>query len=130
MITTFEDLEVWKSCREVYREVRKICKAMPKNEFDLKDNILRAARSTTRNIAEGYGRFSYQENSQFCRISRESMYEVLDDIITLKEDEFIDQDQYLMMRNKIETAIRILNGYINYLQKAKKDNDSKDQNNH
>ena len=127
MITTFEDLEAWKSCREVYREVRKICRAMPKNEFDLKDNILRAARSTTRNIAEGYGRFSYQENTQFCRISRGSLYEILDDIITLKEDEFIDQNQYLMMRNKIETAIKILNGYIKYLQNAKNDNNPKNQ---
>ena len=127
MITTFEDLEAWKSCREGYREVRKICRAMPKNEFDLKDNILRAARSTTRNIAEGYGRFSYQENTQFCRISRGSLYEILDDIITLKEDEFIDQNQYLMMRNKIETAIKILNGYIKYLQNAKNDNNPKNQ---
>ena len=64
-IKSFEDLECWKACRELSRFVSKLVKNNPRDEFDLKDNIRRAARSTTRNIAEGYGGFHFQENSQF-----------------------------------------------------------------
>ncbi|MCG2460892.1 four helix bundle protein [Flavobacteriaceae bacterium F89] len=38
----------------------------------------RASRSVTHNISEGYGGFHYSENAQFCRTSRGSAYELLD----------------------------------------------------
>lgn len=92
---------------------------LPKNEFDLRDNISRAARSTTRKIAEGFGRFYYQENIQFCRIARGSLFEIMDYAITLKEENYITNETYSEGRQKIDYAIKILNGYVLYLQKQK-----------
>lgn len=120
--TSFEQLECWKACRDVMKWVRIAVSKMPAKEFDLKDNISRAARSTTRNIAEGFGCFHYQENIQFCRISRGSLFEIIDDMITLLEENFISREEYNDGRSKIEYAIKLLNGYIQYLQKQ---NDSK-----
>ena len=117
--TSFEQLECWKACRVVLKWVKEAVVKLPVREFDLKDNITRAARSTTRNIAEGFGRFSYQENIQFCRISRGSLFEITDDAITLYEENYITEEEYKNGRQKIDYAIKLLNGYIQYLQRQK-----------
>lgn len=120
-IHTFEDLDCWKVCREVQREISQLIKVLPQDEkYALADNMKRAARSTTRNIAEGFGRHHHQENIQFCRISRGSLYELLDDLITLSAEGYILADEYRRIRKSIERAILILNGYIRYLGKAKR----------
>jgi len=76
----------------------------------------RAARSTTRNIAEGFGRHHHGENIQFCRISRGSLTELQDDCITAFEQNYLTAEQYEEGREKIETALKLLNGYIRYLK--------------
>lgn len=78
----------------------------------------RAARSATRNIAEGYGRFHYKENIQFCRQSRGSLFELIDDLITSKDEHYITDSEFSEGKIKIERALSILNGYINYLRSA------------
>ena len=66
-ISTFEDLQCWKDCRVLRLFVAKeVFPALPKDErYRLGDQLLRAARSTTANIAEGYGRFHYLDNAKF-----------------------------------------------------------------
>ena len=75
-IKTFEDLECWKACRVLRIFVAKtVAPVLPKDEkFGLTNQILRAARSTTANIAEGYGRFHYLDNAKFCSNSRGSLW--------------------------------------------------------
>lgn len=98
--------------------VRTISTKFPKEEnFDLKDNMRRTARSATRNIAEGFGRHHHNENIQFCRIARGSLYEVIDDTITAYEEKYVTTEQYQYGRVLINKAITLLNGYINYLRK-------------
>ena len=90
---------------------------IPKHEqYSLVDNIKRAARSSTRNIAEGFGRHHHGENIQFCRISRGSLFEVIDDLITSLEEQYIDSEEYKIGRQKTEKAIHSVNGYFKYLK--------------
>ena len=118
----FEDLECWKACTEVRRFITELVKAYPKEEkFALVDDMKRAARSITHNLAEGFGRFHYQENIQFCRISRGSLYELIDQLITSKDDSYITPEQYEKGRSLISKALPLLNGYIKYLFRAKRD---------
>jgi four helix bundle protein len=117
-IESFEDLHCWQACREVIGFTKRIITTLPKEEkYDLASNMKRAARSTTRNIAEGYGRHHHKENIQFCRISRGSLTELLDDFITCHEDGFISNEELLIARNTITRAVKVLNGYINYLKR-------------
>ena len=118
---SFEDLECWREATKVRRNIKEILKQFPPHEkFGLTDNMRRASRSITQNIAEGYGRFHYQENIQFCRISRGSLFELIDQYITAQDEGYISVLEYKTGREQIDTALRILNGYINYLEKQKK----------
>lgn len=117
---SFEELDCWKACREVRLFIMQLIKKFPKEEkFALFDDMKRAARSTTHNIAEGFGRFHYQENIQFCRHSRGSLHELIDQLITAKDDRYIQDDEYEEGKKLISKALALLNGYINYLSRQK-----------
>ena len=81
--------------------------------------MIKAARSSTACIAEGYGRFHYQENIQFCRQSRGSLYKLIDHVDTALECGHLDNQHGEALINHIKTAIRLLNGYIKYLKERK-----------
>jgi four helix bundle protein len=120
-ITTFEDLEVWKFCRELRNKLTDLAKSLPGEEkFRLTDQIIRAARSMTSNIAEGYGRFHYQENIQFCRQSRGSLYELIDHLSICMDEGYIDNTRFTEYREDCIRGIQLVNGYIRYLSKQKK----------
>lgn len=109
-IKSFEDLECWKASVEVRKLISTFIKELPGFErYDLIDNMKRASRSATRNIAEGYGRYHYQENIQYCRQSRGSLFELIDDLITAKDEGYISEQEYLEGRRKIEKALQLLN---------------------
>ena len=86
------------------------------------DQTVRASRSATANIAEGYGRFHYQENIQFCRQARGSLYELIDHHTVAEECGYLDSSHCNQMIEKIKTAIIRLNAYIKY-QKTRKQNE-------
>ena len=119
-IRSFEDLECWKACRVLRIFVaRALCKALPKEErFRLSDQLLRAARSTTANIAEGYGRFHYLDNAKFCSNARGSAWEVLDHIITAEDEGLAPKEITCEARSHVQKAVALLNGYIAYLRRA------------
>lgn len=118
-IRSFEDLHCWKACRDVRMFAAKVVRSLPSDErFRLTDQILRAARSTTANIAEGYGRFHYQENLQYCRQARGSLYETLDHFIAGNDEGLFADDDVARFRDLFACAVELLNGYINYLDRA------------
>lgn len=117
-ITSFEDLECWQACRRLRIFIAKtIVPLLPKDErYGLVSQILRAARSTTANIAEGYGRFHYLDNAKFCSNARGSCYETLDHLITAHDETMISDNLLSKGRDLVNEAGKILNGYIKYLQ--------------
>jgi len=117
---SFEDLECWKACTEVRRFITELVKKYPKEEkYALVDDMKRAVRSTTHNLAEGFGRFHYQENIQFCRHTRGSLFELIDQLITSLDDGYITAEEYEKGRELISKALALVNGYINYLSRQK-----------
>ncbi|MBM3130271.1 MAG: four helix bundle protein [Chloroflexi bacterium] len=119
-IRTFEDLDCWKRCRELRVFIAKeIVPILPKQErFHLGAQILDAARSTTANLAEGYGRFHYLDNAKFCSNARGSCYEVLDHLITSNDEGMIPPDKLARGRELVMVAVQVINGYMNYLKRA------------
>lgn len=127
-LKSFEELNCWKEAVSLRRDLKVTISNFPKHEeYKLKDQLLRCLRSVTNNIAEGYGRFNYQENIQFCRISRGSLYETIDHLIIAEEEKYISAEELINRKEQINKCLAILNGYINYLKKAK-DADNKNNN--
>ena len=117
-IAHFTDIEAWKLARELRIAVYSLIEKLPTEEkYNLASQLRRAAISCTANIAEGYGRFHFQENIQFCRISRGSMYEIQDQLITCLDNEHIAKEEYETIWDLAKNAIRVLDGYIRYLKK-------------
>ncbi len=88
-------------------------------KYALTSQLRRSSRPVSDNIAEGYGRFHYQENIQFCRIARGSLCESLNQVITARDENYIDGDLLQQFRERFGKTKAILNGYINYLVKTK-----------
>ena len=120
---SFEELACWKEARNLRLFVKiNIITKLPNSErFALIDQIKRSSRSVGNNISEGYGRFHFQENIQFCRIARGSLFETLDHGIVAFDEGYISKENLNELRNIQNKTLLILNGYIKYLmnQKAK-----------
>lgn len=120
-LKSFEDLECWKAARELRIFVAQniIPKFSVDDKYALTSQLRRSSRSVSDNIAEEYGRFHYQENIQFCRTARGSLCESLNQVITARDENYIDEDLLQQFRERFERTKAIINGYINYLVKTK-----------
>jgi four helix bundle protein len=87
--------------------------------FALTSQLRRAAVSVTANLAEGYGRFSYQENIQFCRQSRASVYELRDHLTTALDAGYITHQEYKQHDLHAVEVVKLLNGYIRSTRQRK-----------
>ena len=115
-----EDLNVWIKCRELKNKLSKIARELPAEEkYRLTDQLIRASRSVTNNIAEGYGRFHFQENIQFLRQSRGSLYECKDHLYCALDDGYISMEKFNLLKEECSICLKILNGYIKYLKDRK-----------
>src|SRR5271157_5730302 len=112
-VRDFKDLEVWQTARELRREMYGVAKGLPDVEkFGLASQIRRAAVSVTANIAEGYGRFGYQENAQMCRQARGSLYELRDHLTTCVDEGYLNVADAKRLDALIQTVTRLVNGYL------------------
>ena len=120
-VNSFEELECWKASRELrIFASRKVISNFPADErYALTSQLRRSSRSVSDNIAEGYERFHHQENIQFCRQARGSLHESLNQVLTAEEEGYINETLVLEYRTLFKKTEAILNGYINYLKRAK-----------
>ena len=115
---SFTDLDVWKKARAFKNEMFELVKSFPMEEkFRLADQLIRASRSITANIAEGHGRFTFKDQLHFCILSRGSLSECLNHLVDAFDLKIINQDQLLHYKQQIEEVEKLLNGYITYLRK-------------
>jgi len=120
--STFETLEVWKKSRALRIKISKLVKRFPTEEkYRLQDQMIRASRSITANIAEGYGRFHFQENIQYKRQARGSLYELIDHLCVAADENYIDDETYMNEKSDIFDIIKLINGYIKYLKERKEE---------
>ncbi len=124
----FTTLECWQKAREVRKFfVEEVLHLIPSEEkYHFKMQIKDALVSITANLAEGYGRFHYREGIQFYLIARGSLFEFKDHLISGLDFGYFSEDLVETGVNRIETAKKSLNGYINYtLNKLKQNTQNK-----
>ena len=117
---SFEKLEVYKLSREYRKEIYKLTYKLPKEEqYNLIMQMRKAALSLTNNIAEGHGRYHYQENIQFLRQSRGSLEELFDDLNVCIDENYVDTEHLEGLKQQGYALLKKLNGYVKYLKGQK-----------
>jgi len=86
-----------------------------------------ASDSISSNIAEGFGRFHYKENKNFCYFSRGSIIETKGWLRKARNRNLITEHQFLDLIGQLETIHLKLNIYIKAI--GKKIDNSKSTNN-
>lgn len=113
-----EDLEVY-NLSEVISD--KIWGLVMEWDYFAKDTIgkqiCRGADSISANIAEGYGRYHFRENKNFCYYSRGSILEVKSFLRKSKNRNLISEDCYSELYTELHTIHLKLNAYIKYIGK-------------
>jgi four helix bundle protein len=120
-VMNLDQLEVWRLSRDFAVTIyKKVVPLLPPGEkYNLADQLKRAAASIPANIAEGHGRFYFQDNVRFCYIARGSLTEVQSHLALAKELGFITLEIYNGVTNEAEAVARAINSWIAYLKKAK-----------
>ncbi len=127
-LRSFEELRCWQAGRRLRMFVQGLLARMPKEEaFLMVSQLKRASRSVTHNIAEGFGRENAQDNLRFCRVSRGSLMEVLDQLITCADEGLITPEELREGRDLFTETRALLEGYMEYLGKAKSDNQLREE---
>jgi four helix bundle protein len=115
-----DDFELYKVARKFRKRTYCLVKQLPREEkYGLAIQMRRAAVSVTNNIAEGHGRWHYQENIRFCCISRGSVDEMIDDFNTCQDEGYGEQGLVGELKVEAYDLIHRINSYIAYLRKTK-----------
>jgi four helix bundle protein len=120
-----DDFELYCVARKFRIKTYRLLKLLPPEEkYALANQMRRAAVSVTNNIAEGHGRWHYQENIRYCGIARGSVDELIDDFNICQDENYGDPGLVVEPKNDAYDLIRRINGYIAYLRKSKQGDDS------
>jgi four helix bundle protein len=121
-IKRLESLETWCKSKEfslrIYREVLPL---LPSEEkWNLNQQMRRSSLSVPSNIAEGYGRYYYQDNIRFCYNARGSLEETLSHLVIAHEMNYVTKSLFDSLELDGEKLTQLINGYIGYLKRSKK----------
>jgi four helix bundle protein len=72
-----------------------------------------AADSIAFNLSEGYGRFHYKENKNFCHYSRGPAKETFTGMIKAGSRNLMTDEQYNSLPLKMDSYFRLMQGYVN-----------------
>ncbi|WDZ99399.1 four helix bundle protein [Mucilaginibacter sp. SJ] len=115
---TLEDLEVYRLADSFSDEIWFIVSEW---DYFTKDTvgkqIVRSADSISANIAEGYGRYHYKENRNFCYFSRGSILETKGWLQKSKKRNLITEEQFDDLFEKLQVIHLKLNAYLKFIGK-------------
>src|ERR1700744_6707988 len=113
-----EDLEVYQLAESFGDEIWFIVNEW---EYFAKDTVgkqmARSADSISANIAEGYGRYHYKENRNFCYFSRGSIIETKGWLKKSKNRGLITEENFTLLMDKLQSIHLKLNAYIKFIGK-------------
>nr|AIA16220.1 RibD C-terminal domain protein [uncultured bacterium]AIA17070.1 FGGY family of carbohydrate kinases, C-terminal domain protein [uncultured bacterium] len=75
--------------------------------------LIKSSDSIAANISEGYGRYFYKENRNFCFYARGSLTETKTWIAKAINRDLIPKEEIGLILKELEVLHKLLNGYIN-----------------
>lgn len=112
-IYNFTDLNCWKEAHRLAILIYKATQSFPKDErFSLIDQIRRSAVSVTSNIAEGFGRNTAKDKSQFYAIARGSIYELESQLLIARDLGYLRVNDFDDFKAILTSTGKMLSGLI------------------
>jgi four helix bundle protein len=117
-----ERLQIWKDSLQLAVDICKnVIPLFPIDEkYALATQIRRSVQSIPANIAEGYGRYYYQEGIRYCYIARGSLEETKTHLILAYQLGYLPEKNFLFLRQRMDSIRRQINGYISHLKNSKR----------
>ena len=114
-----EELEVYKVALEIGDITWEI---VAKWNYFQKDTLgkqfTKAADSIAFNISEGYGRYHYAENRNFCWYSRGSVFETRTAVVKTFKRGLITEAEQNLLNSKLALYFKLVNAYIKSIGKS------------
>lgn len=116
-ITSFETLKCWQASRELTNLVYTVSsKDRLARDFEMRDQIRRAALSVMNNIAEGFGRGTRKEFIRFLDIAHGSCIEVKSVTYVIEDQNYLPFESIQQIRTKADEVRGLTRGFIKYLK--------------
>jgi four helix bundle protein len=114
----YNKLEVWSEARKLTNLIYDLSKVFLKKEiYGLTNQMRRCSVSIPSNIPEGCGRQTSKATSNFLHISRGSLYELETQYYVVLDQKYIDENNFNIVFNQMQSCKKLLNGFINYYKK-------------
>lgn len=113
MVQKLEDLVAFQVAMETGDDIWIIVNKWSFFEKDtLGKQITRLADSIALNIAEGYGRYHFKENKNFCYYARGSQFETQAALTKARTRQLVDETTFQLITDKLNRFHKLINGYI------------------
>ena len=118
----YENLEVWTRSVDFAVKVIDLVEPMntPRNHFRLLEQIESSSSSIAMNIAEGKGRYSKKEFSQYCYIARGSLYETMTILEIFRRKKWLSDEDFFALKQEGLQIASMIKGLINSLYTSMK----------
>ncbi|MDP3940908.1 MAG: four helix bundle protein [bacterium] len=111
-LKSYKELIVWQKAMQLVKVIFLLTESFPKSElFGLVSQMRRAAISIPSNIAEGYGRHSSKEYSQFCSVANGSALELETQLLLSGDLGFGDtqkREDALLLLEEVLKMLRVM----------------------
>jgi four helix bundle protein len=118
-IRQFEDVQAWQRARELTRAIYGCTRSGTfAKDYQLRDQIRRAATSVMSNIAEGFERSGTGEFIQFLAMAKGSTAEVESFLYIALDESYITSDQFKRLRSLTTSTKGLIAGFMHYLRQS------------
>jgi four helix bundle protein len=118
-INRFEDIQAWQKARELNNVIYGITRNSHfSKDFSLRDQIRRASVSVMANIAEGFGRRSRKEFSNFLNMAHGSAAEVQCHLYAALDQKYISEGDFEILYKRTDEVSKMIQGFMKYLDNS------------
>lgn len=114
----YRDLEIYSLSYKLAMKIHRMSLKLPKYElYEEGSQIRRSSKSICSNIVEGFGRRKYkQEFIRFLIIAHASCDETLIHLKFIHGSEYLDNQEYIALRDSYDELGRKINKFIQYVE--------------
>lgn len=119
-IERFEDIKSWQAARELTAGIYSLTRGNAfTRDASLRDQMRRASVSIMANIADGFGRRSNKEFSNFLNMAHGSAAEVQSHLYVALDQTYIARSDFEDFYSKADDISKMIQAFMKYLGKGK-----------